>query len=311
MRASRLLSILVMLQSEGRLTAQALADRFEVSKRTIYRDLDELSAAGIPISADRGVGGGIGLKGSYRTDLTRLTEEEAAAFALCGLPDLAAQLGLAGAAAGARAKIVDAIGKPAPTLVGKFHMDPADWYGRVALPPFLRELSEAVRHDRRVRIDYESWSGRKERLVDPMGLVVKANRWYLLGRRKGRFNIFKVENIRGLAFDDRFARPREFDLAATWRSCVSRFEETLFSQEARVRVAPQAIDRIGRLGIAAMNSLLSATPGADGSREAVIAIEDADSLVREALGFAGELEIVEPASLVQQYRETLERMIAN
>lgn len=311
MRASRLLSILIMLQGEGRLTAQALAERFEVSKRTIYRDLDELSAAGIPVSADRGVGGGIGLKGSYRTELTGLTAEEAAAFALCSLPDLAAQLGIAGAAAGARAKITDAIAGPAPGLVGKFHLDPADWYGRIALPPHLRALAEAVRHDRRVRIDYESWTARKEREVDPMGLIVKANSWYLLARRKGRFAIYKVDNIRGIEVEaTRFNRPRDFDLAAEWCACVARFEKELFDEEAEVRVAPAAVSRLGRLGAGAKEALLAAAPDADGYRSARIPIENGEAFVREALGFAGELEVLGPASLKARYRATLEAMLA-
>jgi predicted DNA-binding transcriptional regulator YafY len=181
MRASRLLSMLILLQLRGRLTADMLAAEFEVSLRTIYRDIDHLSAAGIPVYADRGPGGGFRLLDGYRTKLTGLTAAEAEALALAGLPGPAADLGLGAALGAGRLKLLAAM--PAGMREGagrigeRFHLDPLNWYRRAGPPRHLTAIAQAVWGERRLRIRYESWSTTVRRTVDPLGIVMKVGEW--------------------------------------------------------------------------------------------------------------------------------------
>ena len=179
MRASRLLSILITLQLRGRVTAGALAERFEVSKRTILRDMDELSAAGVPVYAERGANGGFALLDGYRTDLTGLDDAERDALFLVGLPHAASDLGRDREASSARLKLAAAVER-GPGASDRFHLDPDNWYHRQTPPPHLRRVAEAVWNERRIEIDYESWSRRAWRTLDPLGLVLKAGEWYLV-----------------------------------------------------------------------------------------------------------------------------------
>ena len=132
MRASRLLSILLMLQTRGRLTADQLAATFEVSVRTVYRDIEQLSAAGVPVYADRGPGGGFQLLDGFRTKLTGLTEHEAESLFLSGLPGPATQLGLADQLLSAQLKLTAALPERsragAQKIAQRFHLDPVDWF---------------------------------------------------------------------------------------------------------------------------------------------------------------------------------------
>jgi predicted DNA-binding transcriptional regulator YafY len=297
-RASRLLAIIITLQGKGSMTAQSLAERFEVSRRTIYRDLDELSAAGVPIRADRGVGGGITLSGDYRTDLSGLTTEEAAAFSLNGLPELASQLGIAAAAAGARVKLMHALGGHAANLASRFHLDPAEWYGRVAMPPHLRCVARAVLECRVLDIEYQSWSRLARHVLDPLGLVVKSGEWYMLGRKRDRIGIYRINKIRSATLaKQNFREPTGFDLAAAWHERVARFEKQMFTESADVVVYPDAFTRLPRLGALTVDAVMRAPAEPDGSRRATVAIEGDDAFAREMLGFGRSIQVVGPPTL--------------
>jgi predicted DNA-binding transcriptional regulator YafY len=297
-RASRLLAIIITLQSKGSMTAQSLAERFEVSRRTIYRDLDELSAAGVPIRADRGVGGGITLSGDYRTDLSGLTTEEAAAFSLNGLPELAAQLGIAAAAAGARVKLMHALGGHAASLASRFHLDPAEWYGRVAMQPYLRCVARAVLECRVLDIEYQSWSRLARHVLDPLGLVVKSGEWYMLGRKRDRIGIYRINEIRSATLTKlNFREPTGFDLGAAWRERVARFERQMFTESADIVVYPDAFTRLPRLGASTVDAVMRAPAKPDGSRRATVAIEGDDAFAREMLGFGRSIQVVGPPTL--------------
>ncbi len=171
MRASRLLSILLLLQSRGRMTAQQLADEFEISVRTVYRDIDNLSASGVPVYADRGRDGGFQLLDGYRTRLTGLTPAEADALFLTGLPGPAAELGLGDAMAAAQLKLLAALPSErregAERVASRFHLDPIGWYQTIEQTAFLPTLAEAVWNTRRIGVRYESWTAVVERQLDP------------------------------------------------------------------------------------------------------------------------------------------------
>src|ERR1700758_149981 len=152
MRASRLLSILMLLQTRGRMTARALADEFEVSVRTIYRDIDHLSAADVPVYADRGPNGGFELLDGYRTRLTGLSAAEASTLFLAGLPGPAAELGLAELMATAQLKLAAALPVGAERIAARFHLDPAGWFSAPPVGEFLPLVARAVWSERRLRI---------------------------------------------------------------------------------------------------------------------------------------------------------------
>ncbi len=184
MRASRLVQLLLLLQTNGKMTASRLAEELEVSVRTIYRDIEALSGAGVPIYAEAGPGGGVRLVDGYRTRLTGLTAEEAEALALSGLPGAASELGLGTVLAAAQLK-VDAALPPelrsrAVRMRERFHLDAPGWFAREEPVPHLAALSRAVWEEQRVEIRYRKPEGEVKRLLDPLGLVLKAGVWYLV-----------------------------------------------------------------------------------------------------------------------------------
>src|SRR5262245_58137330 len=185
----------MLLQLRIRLTALELAEECGVSVRTIYRDIQELSAAGIPIYADRGPGGGFQLLDGYRTRLTGLASHEAEAVFMIGMPDAAAALGLGPAAASAgrkaRASLLPALSQGAGRLGARFHLDPSDWYRAAAPLPHLPALARAVLDQRVVEVRYNSWKGTRNWTLSPLGLVLKAGSWYLVARGKDAVRTFK------------------------------------------------------------------------------------------------------------------------
>ena len=315
MRASRLLTILITLQLRGRVTAQALADQLEVSKRTIYRDIDELSAAGVPVYADRGPAGGFALLDGFRTELTGLTQSETEALLLAGVPAAAADLGLSAPASAARLKLLAAM--PAASRDGagrvaeRFHLDPLDWYRRSRPPEHLLTVARAVWEDRRLAITYASWTRVSRSTVDPLGLVLKAGRWYLVARAGGKDRIYRLDQLRDAdALDARFARPERFDLAAAWAESVERFEAGLRRATATIRAAPTSLDRIERLGADIAEPLLAASPDARGWREASVPIESIAHAAGLLLGFADEIEVLAPAELRAELARRAARVAA-
>lgn len=301
MRASRLLSILITLQLRGQATAASLAERFEVSLRTIYRDVDALSAAGIPVYADRGPGGGFKLLDGYRTQLTGFTDAEAEGLLFSALPGAAAELGLGQAASAARLKLLAALpaaaGAGALRIADRFHLDPVDWYQRIATPERLGAVAQGVWTGRRLRMRYESWEKVAERLVDPLGLVLKAGIWYLVARARNRTATYRISNIQSAELiDQAVERPSGFDLARTWREHVGRFEASLRRGSATLLVADAAMCRIGRLG-ADMAEAIRAAPLSHGRRRATVPIEGIAHAAGLLLAFAEEIEVVEPEAL--------------
>jgi predicted DNA-binding transcriptional regulator YafY len=302
MRASRLLSILITLQVQGRVTARALAARFEVSPRTIYRDVEELSASGVPIYAERGPGGGLRLLDGYQTRLTGLTAAESEALLLLGLSGPAAELGLGEPVAAARLKLLAALPRGATDgarrIADRFHLDPADWYRRPRAPAHLAAIAQAVWQARRIAVAYESWSARVRRRLDPLGLVLKAGAWYLVARCAGSLRTYavtKIEHVEPL--DEAFDWPPDFDLARHWQDAVRRFEESLRRETATLRVAPSAHSRLDRLGADVAEAVLAAAPDADGRRTAVVPIESVAHAAGLLLGFADEIEVLAPPAL--------------
>src|ERR1700710_1769270 len=280
MRASRLLSLLMLLQSRGRVSAQVLAAALEVSVRTIHRDVDELSAAGVPVWADRGRLGGFQLQPGWRTRVDGLTAPEAQAMFLGGLPGPAAELGLGEAMASAQLKLLAALPEgwreDARRVSARFHLDPIDWYRGPSATDHLPAIARAVWSERRVAMRYESWKGEVSRRVDPLGLVLKAGIWYLAAQVGNGVRTYRLSSILDLEVtDDPFERPANFDLAAWWQASTKRFEKALAVTTAHLRATAAGMKALRDLG-SAVPQTAEATAGAPdekGWRRVTIPIE--------------------------------------
>lgn len=315
MRASRLLSILMTLQLRGRVSARELAERLEVSKRTIYRDVDELAAAGVPILSDRGAQGGFTLRAGYRTDLTGLDAGEAEALLLAGLPAAAADLGLAEPASVARLKMLaalpEAAGERARRVADRFHLDPADWYRRPASPRQLAPVARAVWETRHLRIRYESWEKTAWRTVEPLGVVLKSGEWYLLARAGKRTSIYRLSKMLDVkVLDDLFERPEVFALPEAWRDVVARFEASLRRSIATLRVAPRALSMLERLPADIVEPLRAAPPDRHGFRTADVPIESVDFAAAQLLMLGDGIEVLEPAALRKAIAQRAQRVVS-
>lgn len=303
MRAQRLLAIQLLLQLRGRQTAEALAEQFEVSVRTIYRDIDALSAAGIPVRSDSGPGGGFALIDGYRTRLTGLASPEAEALFLIGLPGPAAALGLGAAAAQAARKLLAAlppgIQLDAERIAARFHLDPADWYQASDAAPQLPAIARAVLDQRQLALRYQSWSGVRDWQVDPLGLVLKGGAWYLVARSGERSRIYKVSAVQALqTLDTPFQRPPDFDLAHWWASELAAFEARLRPATASVRASASGLQRLCRLGAYAEQAVQDAPPpDISGWTTVELPVEDSEQALLQLLGIGAELEVLAPPAL--------------
>jgi predicted DNA-binding transcriptional regulator YafY len=317
MRASRLLSILLLLQTRGRLTAETLAAEFEVSVRTIYRDIDQLSAAGAPVYADRGRSGGFQLMDGYRTRLTGLTDAEAETLFLGGLSGPAAQMGFSGAVTTMQLKLLAALPPErqaaAERLAGRFHLDPVGWYQTTDEAERLPAIAQAVWTSRRITVRYESWKGEVARELEPLGLILKAGLWYLAaraveGRREPR--TYRVSNILDLTVSEAtFERPAGFDLAAWWAETSRRFEADIFTGTATLRVSRTGLKLLAKLGAEQARIAAEAASGSTSPWvEVTVPIESVAHAATDFLRLGPEAEVLTPAALRDAMRSAAGRL---
>lgn len=304
MRASRLLSLLLLLQTHGRLCARALAEELEVSVRTIHRDIDQLSAAGVPVYADRGRDGGFQLLDGYRTRLTGMTAAEAEALFLSGLPGPADELGLGEQMAAAQLKLLASLPTPWREGVGRiaerFHLDPVGWYQSAERVDLLPALAGAVWNPRRIRVRYESWKAVVDRELEPLGLALKGGIWYLVARAGGKVRTYRVSAIQKLEVTERgFTRPERFDLAAYWAEWAAEFEARLYTGKAVLKLAPEGMKRLALLpaAVAATARRTARAPDRRGWRRVEFPIESVDHAVSEVLRLGPYAEVVSPPEL--------------
>jgi predicted DNA-binding transcriptional regulator YafY len=301
-RASRLLSILMLLQNRGRACADELARELGTSLRTTYRDLDALAAAGVPVYAERGPGGGYRLVEGYRTRLTGLDAGEAEAVFMIGMPEAAAALGLGDAAGQASRKLLAALPESLREGAGRmgtrFHLDAVDWYRDAEPVPHLPAVARAVLDQRRLGLRYESWTGVRDSEVEPLGLVLKAGSWYLVARGGERARIYKVGAIRGLeVLAQRFERPPRFDLPRFWSTELARFEARLRPSPAVVEASAEGARRLARLGAWAARAVADARASKDGALRIELPVESVEHAALMLLAVGPELTVVEPAAL--------------
>jgi predicted DNA-binding transcriptional regulator YafY len=305
MRSSRLVSILMLLQARPRMTARELAGELEVSLRTVYRDVEALSAAGVPVYAEQGRAGGYRLVDGYRTRLTGLTEDEALSLFMVGLPGPAAALGLGEEAASAERKLLAALGPAQRVRAGRlrdrFRLDVSAWYHSAEEPPHLTALAEAVLDDRVVDVVYRRWEAPREveRRLAPYGLVLKGGTWYLAAASDGTVRTYRVSHILRLTpTAERFERPDDFRLGAWWATHLADFDKRRLSRVAVVRLSPALVRRLPDLSDATLrDAVVGVAPDADGWTTVDLPIEHDEVAARQLLPHAGDLEVVSPASL--------------
>ncbi len=245
MRADRLVSILLLLQANGRMSAPQLAKRLEVSERTILRDMEALGTAGVPVVADRGAHGGWSLMPGYRADVSGLNDAEAQALFVGNPARLLADLHLDKASDRAMMKLSS--GLPAMTRRAaelarqRIHIDVSGWHDARDAVPHLPILQEAVWTDRRVAIRYEHRPD--ERVLDPLGLVAKGSVWYLIAAIGGDVRSYRVSRVREVTLlDEPSQRPPGFDLAAFWEHSARTFRAKLPRFQVLARVEAGAVD---------------------------------------------------------------------
>ena len=307
MRASRLVSLLLVLQNRGQQTAAELARELEVSERTVFRDVDALAAAGIPIYAERGPHGGVRLVDGYRTRLTGMTEDEAGALFLSGLPGPAAELGLGTVMTAARLKVLAALPSElrarANRLVERFYLDAAVWFRGEEQVPHLPQLAEAVWESRAVSIVYDRGDEISERIVEPLGLVLKAGTWYVVARREGEVRTYRASRIQSVELrEERFERPAGFDLAAYWLESSAAWERDVPRLQVDVRVDPEYLDalaeQIGTEAYGSAEQLAGDDP--DGWARLRIRLTFPHDAPARLMGLGAHLEVLEPPEARQR-----------
>jgi predicted DNA-binding transcriptional regulator YafY len=311
MRADRLISIVLLLQANGRMTAENLATRLEVSQRTILRDMDALSTAGVPVVAERGTGGGWRLIGGYETKLTGLTPAEIRSLFLARPPALLAELGLKEAADAAwlklRAALPVGVREQAEFVRQRLLIDSRSWRDATESLTSLPVILEALWSERRLRFLYEKTDGHSsQREVDPLGLVARANRWYLVASKGDEQRTYRVSRIRAAEIlAERCNRPKEFDLAAHWEASTNRFREHLPRYDATFLVTHDILPWVCYRSWRILEQV------AAGERCRVSMRFDAPDEARQfALAFGAALEVLEPKELREYVIATARAVVA-
>ncbi|MFF3862352.1 helix-turn-helix transcriptional regulator [Streptomyces sp. NPDC002209] len=329
MKSSRLLSILLLLQTRGRMTAAELAQELEVSVRTVYRDAEALAAAGVPLYGDAGHSGGYQLLAGYRTRLTGLSTGEAEALFLTAMPGPAAELGLGQALSAAQLKLRAALPaelrEQADRMRLRFHLDAPGWYAEHEETPYLAQVADAVWRGRVIEVRYRRWKEPQEvdRRLEPYGLVLKAGRWYLVAAPAGAtgatggaaapgpadaagprtYRVDQILAVRETAQECRL--PEGFELAAHWRRTQEEFHARLHPQEAVVRLSARGAAQLTGVEARALAAGGTPDPERAGWTRAVLPVESHEQAQARFLALGPDAEVLSPPRLRARVRNAL------
>ena len=302
MRSDRLLSILLLLQVNRRMTARQLAQRFEVSERTILRDMDALSASGVPVYAERGSGGGWELLEEYRTNLTGLNLTEIQALFLRTPARLLADLGLTQASETGFTKLLAALPamqqREIAQMQQRIHVDGASWLEIEEKTPAFPIIQQALWQDRKVQLIYaRSDEQTVTRVVDPLGLVAKGRIWYLVAAIDGDIRTYRVSRVQDAYITDQAClRPDGFDLARYWAQSTVQFKQALPHYAATLRVHPEIVAQIHNPGRFA-TLMRSYSPDVDGWVKVEMQLDVEENACSYVLSFGPRIEVLAPPSL--------------
>ncbi|MEW2404294.1 WYL domain-containing protein [Streptomyces sp. NPDC046862] len=330
MRAARLIKMVLLLQSRPSMTAADLARELEVSERTVTRDAQALSEAGVPVYADRGRAGGYRLIGGYRTRLTGLARSEAEALFLSGVPAALREMGLEDAASAARLKVSAALlpsfRDASRTAAQRFHLDAPAWFKEPETPGLLPAVADAVWDDRRITARYRRGNGESqrevERALEPYALVLKAGAWYLCARVTERmteteteqdsFRVYRIDRFTAVAVgEDRFTRDEEFDLPAFWEERAAQFARSILRTEVVVRLTGEGARRLVHAvdPVSAREALAAAEdPDERGWVTVTLPVESEEVAHTQLTALGPEVEVLAPATLRKRFSDDAARL---
>lgn len=299
--------MVLLLQSRPTMTAAELARELEVSERTVTRDAQALSEAGVPVYADRGRAGGYRLIGGYRTRLTGLARGEAEALFLSGVPGALREMGLEDAASAARLKVsaalLPSLRDASRTAAQRFHLDAPNWFKEPKTPQLLPAVADAVWDDRRIVTRYRSREAEVERELEPYGLVLKAGVWYLCARVAGHgsYRVYRIDRFTAVeAGEERFARDEEFDLPGFWDERAEQFARSILRAEVVVRLSADGVRALPyALEPQSAREALEAAgaPGEDGWVTVTLPVESEEVAHAQLAALGPEVEVLAPGSL--------------
>ncbi|GAA3849976.1 WYL domain-containing protein [Streptomyces lacrimifluminis] len=335
MRAARLIKMVLLLQSTPSMTAAELARELEVSERTVTRDAQALSEAGVPVYADRGRAGGYRLIGGYRTRLTGLARGEAEALFLSGVPGALREMGLEDTASAARLKVAAALLpslRDAPrTAAQRFHLDAPAWFSEPTVPELLPAVADAVWDDRPVLARYRRGPGDTdvERTLEPYGLVLKAGVWYLCARvpehagpepGPGPFRVYRVDRFTSVQVTGqapgphaRFTRDAGFDLPAFWEERAEQFARSILRAEVVVRLSAEGARRLPYTvdPVSARDALSAGgEPDGQGRVTVTLGVESAEVAHTQLAALGPEAEVLAPPELRARFARDAQRLAA-
>ncbi|MFC8781457.1 helix-turn-helix transcriptional regulator [Streptomyces nigra] len=321
MRAARLIKMVLLLQSRPSMTAGELARELEVSERTVTRDAQALSEAGVPVYAERGRAGGYRLVGGYRTRLTGLARGEAEALFLSGVPGALREMGLEDAASAARLKVsaalLPSLRDASRTAAQRFHLDAPNWFTEPAPPELLPAVADAVWDDRRIVARYRRRGDEEvERELEPYGLVLKAGVWYLCARvpGDGAHRVYRIDRFLSVeAGDGRFERDESFDLPGFWAERAEQFARSILRTEVVLRVSPEGARALRfAVGTPVAREALEAAgaPDGDGWVTATVPVESEEVAHGQLAALGPEVEVLAPRSLRERFAADAIRLAA-
>ncbi|MGJ5750992.1 helix-turn-helix transcriptional regulator [Streptomyces puniciscabiei] len=321
MRAARLIKMVLLLQSRPSMTAGELARELEVSERTVTRDAQALSEAGVPVYADRGRAGGYRLVGGYRTRLTGLARSEAEALFLSGVPGALREMGLEDAHSAARLKVSAALLpslRDAPdSAARRFHLDAPAWFREPETPALLPAVAGAVWDDRRVAARYRRGEEEVERVLEPYGLVLKAGVWYLCARvadggASRTHRTYRIDRFSAVdPLEERFTRDPGFDLRAHWSEQSERFARSILRAEVVVRLSPEGVRRLRYAvdPVAAREALSGpAEPDGAGWVTVTVPVESEEVAYAQLTALGAEAEVLGPETLRERFARDAARL---
>ncbi|CAL9292448.1 helix-turn-helix transcriptional regulator [Streptomyces rochei] len=325
MRAARLIKMVLLLQSRPTMTAAELARELEVSERTVTRDAQALSEAGVPVYAERGRAGGYRLIGGYRTRLTGLARGEAEALFLSGVPGALREMGLEDAASAARLKVsaalLPSLRDASRTAAQRFHLDAPNWFREPETPELLPAVADAVWDDRPITARYRRGEDEVVRELEPYGLVLKAGVWYLCARvaaadggGDGPFRVYRIDRFSAVEPGEaRFARDEGFDLPAFWSERAEQFARSILRAEVVVRLSPRGVRQLPYAvdALSAREALDGAdAPDADGWVRVTLPVESEEVAHTQLRGLGPEVEVLAPAALRERFAADARRSAA-
>jgi predicted DNA-binding transcriptional regulator YafY len=320
MRAARLIKMVLLLQSRPSMTAAELARELEVSERTVTRDAQALSEAGVPVYSDRGRTGGYRLIGGYRTRLTGLARSEAEALFLSGVPGALREMGLEDAASAAKLKVsaalLPSLRDASHTAAQRFHLDAPAWFAEPKTPELLPAVADAVWDDRRITARYRRQEADVERELEPYGLVLKAGVWYVCARvpDPGSFRVYRIDRFTAVEPGDvRYVRDEGFDLPGFWDERAAQFARSILRatvvirlSEAGTRQLKYAVDPVS-----AREALAEAgPPDGEGRVTLTLPVESHDVAYAQLLTLGPEVEVLEPSGLRERFARAAARTAA-